>query len=335
MKTKLNENNIKTVLLDKTKIEDWNAMEGIGKKLFPNQFSRLIEKVEKSGGWENLLNEDYNYVSDVIFAEVNGEKVGCALVNFNHIIFEDVESRKNTLYLQYLMVLPKYQGYGLGTKLLNSVLEYAKENNFNYVELINTINVKKFSTKKNIYCKNNLKNVKAYNPYAIPMKGSLNKRKQIYRNIYFRIDVDSDIRDYSKAMFESFKKFYNEDLSALDELVLKNEISKKYCDIIKTKKKLSRDEINEIKNNEIFNDLSVSLTEMIAGKFRYDPTRVAIDSLKVKKMLKTLDVYKKANLENNESLECVQHFNKIERILCGVSDEILNEKNLAIIKYER
>lgn len=315
--------NLKETYLDFDNPEDWSELEKIGIKAKGDSFRNLTEKAHFAGGWEYLTKDGYPYVEDVIFVEDNGKKVGFAMVADQHSTYEGVDALKNTLNVLNIVVLPEYEKKGVGTKLLQYVFDYGKENDYECVEFICKINPQKFSKSKNEYIKNGLKSVKVYEDV---------KKSGNAKNIYFRTDVNCDIRNFSSAMFKSFKTYLKKDLTALDEQILEKEISKQYIDIVKSNKKLSKEEINQIKTNPLFKDLSITLADVLKNKDTINPVEKTQQNLKLSKMLKGISSIFKPKTDIAGDISRVQHVEKVDRILCGVKDEMLNEENIKRIK---
>ncbi len=315
--------NIVTSYSDFENKHDWIDLELIGKKCKGKSFVELTDKAHIAGGWDKLTADGYPYVDDVIFADIDGKKVGFAMVAQQHAMYEDVEVRKDTLNLLNIMVLPEYVGKGVGDKLLEAVFDYGKQMGYTSVELIVKVDINKFNVNKNTYLDNGLQNIKTYENVNSPKNE---------KNIYFRADVDASVRNFSKAVYESFKTFVKRDLTALDEQVLAKEISKKYIDIVKSKKKLTKEEIDTIKKDPIFNDLSIGLKDVIKNKDYPEPTVITRSQLTMCKVLKTISSVFKPSSNMCGDLSRIQHTDKVQRILCGVGDQILNEQNQKRIK---
>lgn len=89
--------------------------------------------------------------------------------------------------------------------------------------------------------------------------------------------------------------------------------------------------LKKIKQSPLLKDLSITLKDMVKNKNEADPTRKTIEWLKYHKVIKTiLPVIKKSGVVSD--LSKVQHFDKVERIMCGVADELKNEINVSLIK---
>ncbi|WP_445492272.1 bifunctional helix-turn-helix transcriptional regulator/GNAT family N-acetyltransferase [Niallia sp. 03133] len=59
-------------------------------------------------------------------AEVNGERAGSIAI---------LQDDKNTVQLRWFILDDRYQGHGVGTKLLETALNYSKEHNYEYIYL--------------------------------------------------------------------------------------------------------------------------------------------------------------------------------------------------------
>ena len=88
---------------------------------------------------QGLVLSDIERGEEYFFYIYDGRAVGC-------IAFE--QPRHNTGYLNRLSVLPKYRGKGIGRKLVNHILDYAKSKN---VEKISIGIIAKHEILKNWY----------------------------------------------------------------------------------------------------------------------------------------------------------------------------------------
>ena len=311
-------------LLDHDNEKDWESYVKIGEAVYPKEFSVLNDEAEKMGGWDNYLDENGRvFLDDVIFLEKDGKRIGCAVVATQTALYKDISVRKNTLCLKYLMIDPQQSDDNTTKILLDGVLEYAKDNDYEQLEFFTDIYTKKFKASHNIFMKNGANGVRVF-------ESGREKNRDI-KKVFFRCDVNTEYRDYSKAVFESFKRLCKKDLTALDEHILADELSKRYTDLVKARKKLTREEIEAIRKDPIFNDLSISLKDMIRNKQEVNPVKNTINWLKYNRVIKTISRVFKPNTTPNE-LSRVQHIDKVERILCGVEDQMTNEQNINRLK---
>lgn len=290
-------------LLDNEKVEEF---ETLAKKCFGYNFVKLDDRRIYDRPLDVILIKDGD--TPVAFVEM-AEK--------GNVIYEDIENRAKVCTVLKLGVLDSYKDKGVGLFALQSTFDYAKLAKCNYVELTCKIDTATFKPKNNDYTKAGFNNVKVYENAV---------KKNSEKNIYFRADVNCEVRNFSKAMVKSFKTYIKKDLNAIDEQMLVNSISKNYIDIVKTTKKLTKAEIVEIKSNPIFKDLSISLKDMLKNKDVGDPTATTRSNLTMSKMLKTISGIFKPSATPGE-ISRIQHTEKVERILCGVSDEMLNQQN--------
>lgn len=308
-------------ILDHDSDTDWKDFEFLGKSVYPKEFEILSNESSIWGGWDYVTEDNGScFLDDVIFLKQDNKRIGCAVVAKQSNIYKDINIRKNTLSLKYLILDPAIKDNNASSYLLNAVFDYARKNDYEQVEFVADIDTRKFKESDNVYLLNGAKSISVN-------KGKTNTTKKVF----FRCDVDSQLRDISKAVFESFKRVYKKDLNAIDEKILENEIAKRYCCIVKSKKKLTKDDIEKIKQSTLLRDLSITLKDMVKNKNEADPTRKTIEWLKYHKVIKTiLPVIKKPSVVSD--LSKVQHFDKVERIMCGVADELKNEINVSLIK---
>lgn len=308
-------------ILDHDSNTDWKDFELLGKSVYPKEFEILINESSTWGGWDYVTEDNGTcFLDDVIFLLKDNKRIGCAVVAKQYNIYKNINIRKHTLSLKYLIVDPAIKDTNASTCLLNGVFDYAKDNNYEQLEFVADIDTKKFKEADNVYFSNGINSI------------SVNKGKNDgIKKVFFRCDVDAQLRDISKAVFESFKKFCKKDISALDEKILEDEISKRYFGIVKSKKKLTKDDIERIKKSTLLKDLSITLKDMVKNKNDVDPTRKTIEWLKYNKVIKTIMPTLKKSTGTND-LSKVQYFDKVERIMCGVADELKNETNVSLIK---
>lgn len=314
--------------LNKEEPDEWLEAENIALKVFPIQMRAVLAMCE--GSFENLKtfkHKGNTFIDDILFVEVEGERVGCAMVAKQHSLMDEIEPRKNTLFLHFLMVLEEYRGHGVGTALLSGVFDYARQNGYDYVELINTIDLSKFKIDNNIYFQNDFNAINLYSPK--------NKMDKNNFNVFFRLDVDMDVRNLSKALYSSFKKLKLVEPSALNDLVLKNELEQNYVDIVSVMQPLTKKDLAEIKENPIFADLVVTLKSLLNKKNEPEPEQTVRDAVKVGAMLKQLNSGIKSATLQNINIPKIYHDKMIERILCGFCDERLNEETKLEILVEQ
>jgi GNAT superfamily N-acetyltransferase len=92
-------------------------------------YERLTHEVTSNANdFKNLLTSPEKNV-EVLVADWSGETVGFALFFQNFSTFLG----KPGFYLEDLFVRPEYRGRGIGTKLLNCIIDIAKERNYGRV----------------------------------------------------------------------------------------------------------------------------------------------------------------------------------------------------------
>lgn len=260
---------------------------------------------------------------DVILVKDGEKPVAFVEMSENDNAYEGIEFRKKVCKVMRIAVLNDYKDKGVGLTALQSTFEYAKLAKCEYVDLTCKIDTTKFNPNKNEYSQAGFNNIKVYENII---------KKPNEKNIYFRADVNSDVRNFSKAMVKSFEKFIKKDLTAIDEQLLVKDISKNYVDIVKTTKKLTKTEIAEIKSNPLFKDLSISLKDMLKNNDKDDPTYTTRASITMGKVLKNISSVFKPSTSIIGDLDRIQHTEKVQRILCGVADEMVNKQNIQKLK---
>lgn len=169
----------------------------------------LLKGVEKT----TVLNNGFFIENE------SGLKIGCVLFGPQSYNVPLVDYKLNTLFIHYLMVRKNYQNQGVGSKLIRSVVNYAKENGYNYVELLSEKYL--FETRGNVYEHNNFNKV-----------ASFNSQNPFKKNIVFRIGTDEVINNISEYIFNQIKDLK---VSQIDEKKIVEEISLKYNDVLKEK----------------------------------------------------------------------------------------------------
>lgn len=100
-------------------------------KFFTNEKEEVINLVN------DLFNKDYkndfNLLNNqkLLLLKDSNILVGLCLITEKYDPFR----KSKTYYLDYLCIKKEYQNNGLGTKMFNKILEIAKENNIDYIEL--------------------------------------------------------------------------------------------------------------------------------------------------------------------------------------------------------
>ena len=97
---------VKVTKLNSNKPEEWLEFVNIGLKVFGKQFYTFIAMCD--GDYKKLKDVEIKgnkLIDDVLFLEVDGKRVGAAMLAKQHSLMEEVEPRKKTLFLHYLMVL--------------------------------------------------------------------------------------------------------------------------------------------------------------------------------------------------------------------------------------
>lgn len=317
---------IKVTQLNKKSSSDWENLESIALRVFPRQFRKMM-LIPETGRLQDVKINGHDFIDYALFLEKDGKKVGCATLNRQHAIFGDVEPRPDTLYLSYLMMLEEESGLGYGTQLLKAVLDFAKQNGYKYIELINTINMDMFDPKHNIYLQNKFNALALYSPK--------NKLRDENYNLYFRIDVDSSLTNFSKALYLSYNKFRKMSESRITEVKLKRDLEKQYCDILSLTQSLTKQDLEEIKNNPLFNDLTITLSSLLQHKKKEAPEVPVRNGVKVGKMLKTINLGISKPSSSQNIVPKIYHFDKIDRILCGFADERINAETLNEISIQQ
>ena len=112
-----------------------------------NDLSLIIKEnfgyVPNKSGLDNLMCD--NNIIKLTYKE-NNKLIGSIFIETRYNYIKD----KKYYYLNYLVVSKKYQGLGIGTKLLKKVEELAHYNNVDYIELTSSKeNACKFYEKNN------------------------------------------------------------------------------------------------------------------------------------------------------------------------------------------
>ena len=290
-------------LLDEKKVEE---VQALGRACFGASFVNFDDR------------RIYDRPLDVILVKDGDKPVAFVEMTENDNAYEGIEFRKKVCKVLRIAVLDSYLDKGVGLTALQATFDYAKLAKCEYVDLTCKIDTTKFKPGNNEYSQAGFNNIKVYESVV---------RKPNEKNIYFRADVNSDVRNFSKAMVKSFEKFIKKDLNAIDEQLLVKDISKNYVDIVKTTKKLTKQEITEIKSNPLFKDLSISLKDMLKNNDKDDPTYTTRASISMGKVLKNISSVFKPSTSIIGDLDRIQHTDKVQRILCGVADEMINKQN--------
>ena len=97
-----------------------------------NDLSLIIKEnfgyIPKKSGLEKLMCD--NNVIKLVYKE-NNQLIGSIFIETRYNYIKD----QKYYYLNYLVVSKKYQGLGIGTKLLKKVEELAHYNSVDYIEL--------------------------------------------------------------------------------------------------------------------------------------------------------------------------------------------------------
>lgn len=84
-----------------------------------------------SANWPRILN-DPNCHTNALRLLDTGEAIGFV----NYVVYWFRAGSKDECYLADLFVMPEYQGQGGGRMLINSVIDFAKDNNLQKVQWI-------------------------------------------------------------------------------------------------------------------------------------------------------------------------------------------------------
>lgn len=245
---------------------------------FSNAYEYTKYNVLKNGVESTAVLNNGFFVEDE-----NGRKVGCVLFGPQSYNVPLVDFKHNTLFLHYLMVNKDYRNQGIGTKLIRSVLDYANENDYDYVELLSSKHL--FETRGNVYEHNKFNKISMYDSASDIFK----------RNIIFRINTNQTITNISDYIFDQVK---GNGLKKLDENFIVEQINKSYGDIIKTKC-----------NSAEFNE---GLVESLK---KYKSSKVAKKvsaSLKVKQTLSIIPILKKTKYGLKTYTELIKVFDDLD-----------------------
>ncbi len=118
---------------------DINQLQEIGKQTFFETFSsdnseeNMIEYLEKEFSTEKLIGQLRNRNSLFYFAKYEGKVCGYLKINFGNAQTEINDN--NSLEIERIYVLKKFQGKGVGQKLYDKATEIAKTNKLEFIWL--------------------------------------------------------------------------------------------------------------------------------------------------------------------------------------------------------
>ncbi len=184
------------------------------KKYFYNAFYNVKDSIIRNGPELTAALDNGFFIEDE-----NKKKVGCVLFGPKSCNVPLVDYKQNTLFIHYLMVSENYRNKGLASKLIRSVIDYAKANNYDYIELLSNKHL--FETRGNVYEHNNFNKISMYDSIQNPFK----------KNIVFRFNTNEFITNISNYIFAEMKK---KGLSKIDEQALVENLNNLYGDIIKS-----------------------------------------------------------------------------------------------------
>ena len=107
------------VNIRKTEKKDYPAVLNLIKELA--LFERAPEKVTNT---VELMNVEENYFQSLVAEDEKGDIIGMAIFFFAYFTWVG-----KSLYLDDIVVSEKYRGNKIGTKLLEKVVEFGKQNN--------------------------------------------------------------------------------------------------------------------------------------------------------------------------------------------------------------
>ena len=107
------------VNIRKIEKKDYPAVLNLIKELA--LFERAPEKVTNT---VELMNEEENYFQSLVAEDEKGDIIGMAIFFFAYFTWVG-----KSLYLDDIVVSEKYRGNKIGTKLLEKVVEFGKQNN--------------------------------------------------------------------------------------------------------------------------------------------------------------------------------------------------------------
>ena len=107
------------ITIRKTEPKDYPAVLELIKELA--LFERAPEKVTNS---VELMQEENQYFHSIVAEKEDGEIAGMAIYFFAYYTWVG-----KSLYLDDIVVKEKYRGNKIGTKLLDRVIEFGKQNN--------------------------------------------------------------------------------------------------------------------------------------------------------------------------------------------------------------
>lgn len=99
---------------------------------FTNEFKEVLEIIKEVF---NINLEKDNFVlqnnQKILLLKDNDKVVGLTLISLKEDPFKNIK----TYYLDYFCIKEEYQHRSLGTKMFEKIVELAKENHINYIEL--------------------------------------------------------------------------------------------------------------------------------------------------------------------------------------------------------
>ena len=279
----LNKQNYTIKKFNNENIKDVACVLNLVKENFFNVFFELKSDILKYGPVNTPALENGLFVENE-----NGKKVGCVLFGARSCNVPIIEYKPNTLFVHYLMVNNKYRNLGLGSKLLRGVIDYARQNNYDYIELINSYHV--FKTIGNIYENNNFNKINMHTSLVDPLR----------QNFIFRINTNQFILNISDYLFDEVKK---QGLSNIDEQKLIEGLLQKYNDVI----------LSETKSEEFLLTLTKNLKKYKECK----------SAKKVSAKLKTKQTLNSLPLPNKNKVSS-ETYNRLIQIFDVISDKTLN-----------
>lgn len=114
-------------------VEDWQTYKRLRLRALadsPDAFGSTLAREENRPDteWQSRLRGDDASWNLPLFVEAGGEPVGLA---WGRIVLEAPE----IAHLYQMWVAPTHRGLGLGRRLLNTVIDWAKEKNTRYLDL--------------------------------------------------------------------------------------------------------------------------------------------------------------------------------------------------------
>ncbi len=284
------------------------------RKTFPKFYDDVVSEYLYYGAERTPALEN-----GFIALDQNKNVAGVILFGKNPYNVPIVDYKSKTLFVYYLMVDIDYEGKKVGTSLLKNAIQFAHDNGYTHIDLLNTFNYER--------PRNNIYDVNGFN--KISMFKSTNKNvSEFRRNFVFRIDANPAIVNLSQNIYKNFKNANSEDLT---EKQIENVLFDCYGDI------LDLDPQIETKQDFLSSNVVFGLKEGIRSYVAQKNPQTTVNFIKAKKILKTVKILKPSktqfgsiDIKTYDELirifESVKNLHKNEQIKTQINAQILAKK---------